>query len=135
METGEIKNGNVYASPRPPPKISLKHDWKKELGSEVALQAEVSQPTNQPNPNHYRKGRPVVCSERRAPHSSDPNTSQTRFFGDSKNFNLKDDANHYRTWRPAVCSERAPHSSDQDVETRLSHDSKNFNLEEDVNHY
>ena len=26
----------VYASPRPPPKISLKHDWLKELGSEVA---------------------------------------------------------------------------------------------------
>ena len=26
----------VYASPRPPPKISLKHDWMKELGSEVA---------------------------------------------------------------------------------------------------
>ena len=26
----------VYASPRPLPKISLKHDWMKELGSEVA---------------------------------------------------------------------------------------------------
>ena len=30
----------VYASPRPPPKISLKHDWMKELGSEVALRPE-----------------------------------------------------------------------------------------------
>ena len=56
----------VYASPRLPPKISLKHDWMKELGSEVARQAERevarqaegeiarqaegSQPT-QPNPN------------------------------------------------------------------------------------
>ena len=36
METGEVKNEKVYASPRPPPKISLKHDWMKELGSEVA---------------------------------------------------------------------------------------------------
>ena len=26
----------VYMSPRPPPKISLKHDWKRELGSEYA---------------------------------------------------------------------------------------------------
>ena len=26
----------VCSSPRPPPKISLKHDWMKELGSEVA---------------------------------------------------------------------------------------------------
>ena len=45
-------------SPRPPPKISLKHEWKRELGSEVARQpegevvqqAKSSQPT-QPTPN------------------------------------------------------------------------------------
>ena len=69
IETGEIIYENVYASPRPPPKISLKHDWMKELGSEGALQAEVSQPT-QPNPNHKRTERPVVCSAR-AHHSSE----------------------------------------------------------------
>ena len=69
IETGEIIYENVYASPRPPPKISLKHDWMKELGSEGALEAEVSQPT-QPNPNHYRTERPVVCSAR-AHHSSE----------------------------------------------------------------
>ena len=38
METGDVINEKVYASPRPPPKISLKHDWKRELGSEVAQQ-------------------------------------------------------------------------------------------------
>ena len=107
METGEIIYEKVYASPRPPPKISLKHDWKKELGSEVALQAEVSQPT-----------RPVVCSEG-APRSRNQEM-ETRSSGDCKNFNLDADANHYRKERPVVCSERAPHSSDQDVETRLS---------------
>ena len=36
METGEVLYEKVYMSPRPPPKISLKHDWKGELGSEVA---------------------------------------------------------------------------------------------------
>ena len=36
METGEVMYEKVYASPRLPPKISLKHDWMKELGSEVA---------------------------------------------------------------------------------------------------
>ena len=36
METGEVIYERVNASPRPPPKISLKHDWMKELGSEVA---------------------------------------------------------------------------------------------------
>ena len=40
METGEVIYKKVYASPRPPPKISLKHDWMKELGSEVAQRPE-----------------------------------------------------------------------------------------------
>ena len=61
--------------PRPPPKISLKHEWKRELGSEVARQperevarqpeAEVArrakffQPTQPtPNPIRDRSGRP-----------------------------------------------------------------------------
>ena len=56
METGEVIYQKVFASLRP--KISLKHDWMKEPGSEVvrqaegevALQAKSSQPT-QPNPN------------------------------------------------------------------------------------
>ena len=30
MDTGEVISEKVYASPRPPPKISLKHDWKRE---------------------------------------------------------------------------------------------------------
>ena len=45
METGEVIDEKVYESPRPPPKIFLRHDWMKELGSEVARQAEVNQPT------------------------------------------------------------------------------------------
>ena len=40
METGEVLYEKAYMSLRPPPKISLKHDWKRELGSEVPLQAE-----------------------------------------------------------------------------------------------
>ena len=63
METGEIIDQKVNASPRPPPKISLRNDWMKELGSEVARQAEDNQPT-QPNPNLiYRTGRPVVTEQ------------------------------------------------------------------------
>ena len=70
MEIGEVIYEKVYMSPRPPPKISLKHDWIKELGSEVARQpegevarqAEGSQPTQpNPNPNHDRTVKPVVC--------------------------------------------------------------------------
>ena len=57
METGEIIFEKVYESPRTPPKISLRNNWMKELGSEVVRQAEGSQPT-QPNPNPiHRTGR------------------------------------------------------------------------------
>ena len=73
METGEVKNEKVYMSPRPPPKISLKHDWKRELGSEDAqrLDGQVVQQfksfqSNQPipNPDHDRTGQPVVRTDR-----------------------------------------------------------------------
>ena len=43
METGEIIYEKVYASLRPPPKISFKDNWMNELGSEVAGGSEDSQ--------------------------------------------------------------------------------------------
>ena len=58
-------------SPRLPPKISLKHEWKIELGSEHAQRSEVGQlsrnfQSNQPipNPSLDRSGQPVVRPER-----------------------------------------------------------------------
>ena len=32
MEIGEVIYQKVYMSPWPPPEISLRHDWKRELG-------------------------------------------------------------------------------------------------------
>ena len=67
METGEVLYEKVYMSSRPPPKISLRHDWKRELGSEHAQRPEVGQlsrrfQSNQPilNPFRERSGQPVV---------------------------------------------------------------------------
>ena len=40
LKTGEVLYEKVYMSPRPPPKISLRHDWTKELGSKVVQQPE-----------------------------------------------------------------------------------------------
>ena len=64
METGEVIHEKVFASPRRPPKISFKHDWMKELGSEVAQrpdgevvqQSKCSQ-SSQPNqnPDHEKR--------------------------------------------------------------------------------
>ena len=67
METGEVLYEKEYMSPRPPPKISLKHEWKRELGSEHAQRSEVGQlsrgfQSNQPilNPIRERTVRPVI---------------------------------------------------------------------------
>ena len=132
METGDVIYEKVYASPRPPPKISLKHDWMKELVSEVARQpegevagqAKVFQPTQlNPNPNHDRTERPVVCSENK----SRSQEIDTRFSRESKNSILEEDANHDRMVRPVVCSQNTS-------QTRLSRDCKNSNLKEKANH-
>ena len=72
METGEVIYEKVYMSPRPPPKISLKHEWKRELGSEHAQRSEVGQlsrsfQSNQPilSPSRERTVRPVVKDDTR----------------------------------------------------------------------
>ena len=64
MKTGEVLYEKVYTSPQPPPKISLKHEWKRELGSEHAQRSEVGQlsrsfQSDQPtlNPIRERSGR------------------------------------------------------------------------------
>ena len=110
METGGVIFEKENASLGPPPKISLKHDWMKELGSEhaqrpqgqVVRQAKSSQPS-QPNPNPYhdRTGKPVVCRDT----SHAQGASQTRSSHESTNFNVEDETNHDRTGKPVVCSD------------------------------
>ena len=69
METGAVICERVFASPRNPPKISLKHDRLKKMGSEVArqpqgevVQQSKSSQSSQPNPNpdHDRTVKPVA---------------------------------------------------------------------------
>ena len=131
METGEVIYEKVYASSRPPPKISLKHDWMKDLDSEVARQSEgevtrqaTSSQSSQPNPNpdHDRTGKPVVCPQRGAPHSQE---IETRSF--------REEAVKYdRTLKPVVCRDTSHEQGA--TQTRLSRDSTNFNVEDETNH-
>ena len=83
MEIGEVMYEKVYASPRPPPKVSRKHDWMKDLGSEVARQPEgevarqakrsqSSQPN--PNPDHDRTGNPLFALKEERPVLRNRNT-------------------------------------------------------------
>ena len=121
LKTGEVLYEKVYMSPQPPPKISLKHEWKRELGSEiarqpegeVARQAKFFQPTQPtPNPIRDRSGRPD---------------------------NMQDGRNTYRSQEINVnsfCEELS--SSDRTVrlvetevnQTRSSEDSKSLNVEQ-----
>ena len=95
LKTGEVLYEKAYMSPRPPPKISLRHDWTKELGSkvvqqpegkvvqqpegEVARQAKFFQPTQPiPSPNCDRSGQlditqdvKVVQNERKTSRSQE----------------------------------------------------------------
>ena len=129
MEPGEIIFAKVYESPRPPPKISLTNDWMKELGSEVARQAEDNHPT-QPNPNPiYRTERPVVTEQTSR---SSAQEIDTRFSLDCKDTNLfveslekdkdtdKDvDADRDRTGRP-VGPFRSTQLEEVDIYFRVS---------------
>ena len=105
METGEVIYEKVYASPRPPPKISLKHDWMKELGSEVArrldgqvVQQAKSSQSSQPNPNPDHDGtvKPVVCPQRGATRSQEIETRSFR----------EEAVKHDRTVKPVVCLDK-----------------------------
>ena len=106
-------------------RISLKHDWMKELGSEVtrqpekevARQTKSSQPTQpNPNPNHDRTVRPVVCSE----NTSRSQEIDTFFSRESKNSILEEDAHHDRTGRPVVCSQSSSTFNEVDIDFRIS---------------
>ena len=109
MEPGEVIYEKVFASPRLPPNISLKHDGMKELGSEVAqrphgpvVQQSKSSQSNQPNPNpdHDRTGTPVVCRD--ASHAQDVRKTFRSQEIETRSFH-EEVVKHDRTEKPVVC--------------------------------
>ena len=138
METGEVIYEKVYASLRPPPKISLKHDWMNELDSEVpqrpdgqVVQQFKSSQLNQPNPNpdHDRTAQPVV--------GSDPRTGsggrKTFRFQEIETRSVHEEAvKHDRKGKTVVRRDTShEHGASQ---TRSSHESTNFNVRDETNH-
>ena len=110
-------------SPRPPPKISLAHDWKRDLGSEHAERPEgqVVQPpgsfqSNQPipNPSRERTWRPVVETSKTHTRSSD----------DSKSLNVE--LAHDRPGQLVV--ETNTETVPDGCQTRVCHESIRFNV-------
>ena len=114
-------------SPRPPPKISLRHDWKRELGSEHAqrpegqvVQQSRSFQSNQPIPNRNRdrSGQPVVGAHTRTVQDG-RKTSRSQ----------KIDVNSFH--EETVSSDRSGQSvvETSKTQTRSSDDSKSLNVE------
>ena len=134
METGEVIYEKVYMSPRPPPKISLKHDWKRELGSEHAQRPEVVQQSrsfqsNQPipNPSRDRTGQPVVRTDR----SGQPVVgTKTRTMQDGRKTSRSQEIDVTSFHEEAVSSDRTgqPVVETSRTQTRSSDDSKNLNV-------
>ena len=125
METGEVTYEKVYMSLRPPPKISRKHECKKELGSEHSQRPEVGQlsrsfQSNQPipNPSRERTERPVVKDDTRTVQDG---RKTSRSQGIDVNSFHEETASSERTERPVVETSR--------TQTRSSDDSKNLNVE------
>ena len=125
METGEVLYEKVFMSPRPPPKISLKHEWKRELGSEHDQRSEVGQlsrsfQSNQPipNPNRERTERPVIRDDARTVQDG-RKTSRPQEI-DVNSFH-EESVSSERTGRPVI--------ETSVIQARSSEDSKDPNVE------
>ena len=124
LKTGEVLYDKVHMSPRFPQKISLKHEWTRELGSrvarqpegEVARQAKFFQSTQQtPNPIRDRSGRLDDMHDGR-------NTSRSQEIN-INSFN-EELSSSDRTVR---------HVETEVSQTRSSEDSKSLNVEQTHN--
>ena len=133
METGEVTYEKVYASPRPPPKFSLKHDWMKELGPEVVqrpdgqvVQQSRSFQSNQPvpNPSRDRTGQPVARTDRSGQPVVETSKTQTRSSDDSESLNVE--LAHDRSGKPVV--ETNTENVPDGCQPRSCHESIRFNV-------
>ena len=127
MKTEEVLYEKVFMSPRPPPKISLKHEWKRELGSEHAQRSEVGQlsrcfQSNQPTLNSIRErsGRPDIThgvigvqDERNTSRSQEIDVTSFR----------EEPSSSERTGRPVTGK---PVHGTSVIQTRSSEDKKKF---------
>ena len=125
METGEVLYEKVYMSPRPTPKISLKHERKRKLGSEHAQRSEVGQlsgsfQSNRPilSPSRERTVRPVVKDDTRT--VQDGRTTSRSQEIDVNSFH-EESVSSERTERPVV--------ETSVIQARSSEDSKDRKVE------
>ena len=155
METGGVIYEKVYISPRPPPKISFKHEsrmdsisWRKTLEISHNLTAKKSMVDsceimfsvdgwfNTIEMKKFfvcgtflqNKITLIICQKKKTL----PVGIVTRQAEGSQPSQPNPNPNHDSTGRPVVCSENTSRS--QEIDTRFSRDCKNTNLNVDPNH-
>ena len=157
LKTGEVLNEKVSMSPRPPPKISRKHEWTTELGSkvdrqpegevarqpegEVAQQANFFQPTQPtPSPIRDRSGRPDDMQDGR--NTSRPQEINVNSFNEGLRssdrtgrpvvsedmMSLNVEQTHDRTVRPVAIRHTAAAQDDSQV----CHEADTLNVDDEV---
>ena len=137
METGEVIYEQVFLSPQPLPKISLKHDWMKELGSEIAQRPEgqveqqvKSSQSNQPipNPDRDRTSQPVVRTDRTGQPAVGTNTRTVK---DGRKTSHSQEIDACSFHGKAVRTDRTeqPVVETRKPQTGSSDDSKSLNVE------
>ena len=101
-------------SPLPPPKVSLRHDWKRKLGSEhvqrpegQVVQQSRSFQSNEPIPNlsRDRSEQPVVETNT----ENVPDGCETRSCHESMRLNVEDETLRDRTGQPVVNHDKPSH--------------------------
>ena len=134
LKTGEVLYEEVFMSPRPPPKISLQHEWTRDLGSkvvqqperetvrqpegEVVRQTKFFQPTQRtPNPIRDRSERPDNMQDGR-------NTSRSQEIN-VNSFN-EELSSSDRTGRPVTDT-----AAVQD-DSQVYHEANTLNVDEEV---
>ena len=137
LKTGEALHEKVYMSPRPPPKISLKHEWKRELGSEVARQPEgevARQPEGEVarQANFFQPTQPIPNPIRERSVRLD-NLQDGRNTSRSQEINVnsfcEELSSSERTGRPVATLNTADAKNSSRV--RSSHENDTFNFEDE----
>ena len=139
LKTGEVLYEKAYMSPRPPPKISLRHDWAKRevpLGSTVVQQSEgevvrQSQEEVASRAKFFQPTQPIpkpICER-----SGQPDNTQGVFV--VKGETSRSQEIDVKSFNEELCSSDRSGQLDitQDVisvQTRSSEDSKSLNLEQ-----
>ena len=133
MKTGEVFYEKVYMSPRPPSKISLKHEWKRELSSQHAQRAETRQlsrsfQSDQPtlNPIRERSGRPDITHDVIGVQDERKTSPSLEIYVDSF---CEEPSSSERTGRLVTGK---PVNWTSVIQVRSSEDRKDFNVEQAV---